>query len=178
MLCLGLLSSEIRADTGSAAIEDIVVTNTKESLLVYFTVTNCFTEQMIRAIENGIPTSFLFFIRLYQKRTLLPNREIASVTVTHEVKYDSLRKIYTVRRSYDDNEAVQVTDLQDAKKLMSEIVGLELADLSVLERGNSYRVSMMAQMDKIELPLYLHHIFFFVKLWDFKTGWYNVEFRY
>lgn len=178
VLCLGFFPSEARGDTGKAAIEDIVVTNTRDSLLVYFTVTNCFTDEMVRAIENGIPTSFLFFIKLYRKRSLWWDKEIASLTITHEIKYDNLRRVYAVKRSDDEEAAVQVTDFEQAKKLMSEIVAVKLADLSILERGNRYRVSMMVEMDKIQLPFPLHYIFFFVRLWDFKTPWYNMEFLY
>jgi len=36
----------------------------------------------------------------------------------------------------------------------------------------------MAELDKLELPLYLHYIFFFLYLWDFKTDWHAVDFRY
>jgi hypothetical protein len=61
---------------------------------------------------------------------------------------------------------------------MSEIVGIKLADLDSLDKGKKYRVSIMAELDKVELPFALHQIFFFVKLWDFKTPWYNLEFSY
>jgi hypothetical protein len=37
---------------------------------------------------------------------------------------------------------------------------------------------MMAQLDKIRLPFYLHYVLFFVSLWDFETDWYAVDFRY
>jgi hypothetical protein len=178
LLCIGLFSSEARSQTRNASLEDIVVTNTRDSLLVYFTVTNCFTEEMVQAIENGISTSFLFFIRLYEKKDFWWDEEIASVTITHEIKYDNLRRVYVVKSPFANGDVIQLTNFEEAKKLMSEIVGFKLVDLSSLGKGKRYKVSMMAQLDKVELPFYLHHILFFVKLWDFKTPWYNVEFIY
>jgi len=37
---------------------------------------------------------------------------------------------------------------------------------------------MMAELDKIRLPLYLHYVFFFLSLWDFETDWYAVDFLF
>ena len=37
---------------------------------------------------------------------------------------------------------------------------------------------MMAELNKIQLPLYLHYVFFFLSLWDFETDWHSVDFRY
>ncbi|MFO8090298.1 MAG: DUF4390 domain-containing protein [Desulfatiglandaceae bacterium] len=177
-LCLALFSGEAFGDSRNAAIEDIVVTNTRDNLLVYFTVTNCLTDEIIEAIENGISTSFLFFIKLYEKKGLWPDREIESLTITHEIKYDNLRKVYTVRRFNGEENITSTADFHEAGKLMSEIVGMKLVDLDSLDKGKKYRVSIMAQLDKVELPFALHQIFFFVKLWDFKTPWYNMEFIY
>jgi hypothetical protein len=177
-LCLAISLGEARGETRSAALEDIVVTSTRDSLLVYLTVTNCFNEAIVEAIENGIPTSFLFFIKLYGKKSLWWDREVESLTVTHEIKYDNLRKLYSVRRFNGEESVTSTADFEEAKKLMSEIVGLRLVDLDSLEKGKKYKVSMMAQLDKVELPFALRQIFFFVKLWDFKTPWYNMEFIY
>jgi hypothetical protein len=176
--CFALFSGEALGASRKAAIEDIVVTNTRDNLLVYFTVTNCLNEEITEAIENGISTSFLFFIKLYEKKELWMDQEIASLTVTHEINYDNLRKVYTVKRSNGEENVTSTADFLEAKKLMSEIVGVKLADLDSLERGKKYRVSLMAQLDKVELPFALRQIFFFIKLWDFKTPWYNMEFIY
>jgi hypothetical protein len=175
---LCLLSDEAFGESRNAAIEDIVVTNTRDNLLVYFTVTNCLNDEIVEAIENGIPTSFLFFIKLYEKKGLWPDREIESLVITHEITYDNLRKIYTVRRSNGEETVTGTPDFPEARKLMSEIVGIKLADLDSLDKGKKYRVSIMAELDKVELPFALHQIFIFVKLWDFKTPWYNLEFSY
>ena len=50
--------------------------------------------------------------------------------------------------------------------------------MSEMKKGFHYQVQMMAQLDKIKLPFYLHHVLFFLSLWDFETDWYAVDFRY
>jgi hypothetical protein len=161
-----------------AALTDIVVTNTRDDLLLYLNITNCFNEDMREAINNGINTTFNFFIRLYEVRDFGWDQKLADLKVSHEIHYDSLKKEYKVRLSEKDNKVVTVKDLDEAKRLMSEIVGLEVAKLDQLQRGNRYQIRMMAELDKIRLPFYLHYVFFFLSLWDFETDWYSVDFRY
>ncbi|HDZ90311.1 MAG: DUF4390 domain-containing protein [Deltaproteobacteria bacterium] len=173
--CLCFTGSALGAE---ARLTDIVITNTQDHLLAYFTVSDCFTEEMKRAIDNGVSTTFTFFVRLYEVRNWWWDRSIADLKVSHEIRYDSLKKVYIVRLSSRDNKPIYVKDFGEAKKLMSEIVGLKVTELHNLERGNRYQISMMAELDKIRLPFYFHYVFFFLSLWDFETDWYSVDFRY
>ncbi len=174
---VGVLSSRA-ALAAEARLTDVVVTNTRDHLLVYFSVADCFTDNMERAIENGVSTTFTFFVKLYEVRDWWWDRSIADLKVSHEIKYDSLKKVYIVRLSSRDNKMMYVKEFEEAKKLMSEIVGLKVTELRNLQRGNHYQISMMAELDKIRLPFYFHYVFFFLSLWDFETDWYTVDFRY
>ena len=60
---------------------------------------------------------------------------------------------------------------------MSEIVALKVIPIRHLKRDKRYQLQMMAQLDKIKLPLYLHYVLFFLSLWDFETDWYTLNFR-
>jgi hypothetical protein len=166
------------ASAAEARLTDIVVTNTRDDLLVYFSVADCFTEDMEKAINNGVSTIFTFFVKLNEVRDWWWDKEIADIKVSHEIKYDSLKKVYILRLSSPDNKVVYVKEFEEAKKLMSEIVGLKVTELRNLQRGNRYQISMMAELDKIRLPFYFHYVFFFLSLWDFETDWYTVDFRY
>ena len=161
-----------------ARLTDIVVTNTRDDLIVYFSVSDCFTDDLQKAINNGVSTIFTFFVKLYEVRDWWWDKSIADIKVSHEIKYDSLKKIYILNLSSSDDKATYVKDFEEAKKLMSEIVGLKVTELRNLQRGNRYQISMMAELDKIRLPFYFHYVFFFLSLWDFETDWYTVDFRY
>jgi hypothetical protein len=161
-----------------AYLSDFVVTNTRDHLLVYFAVRNCFTPEMSNAIESGIETTFTFFIQLYEKRGLIWDKKLASLEVNHNIKYDSLKKIYSVRFSENSGKEVTVRSFEEAKKLMAEIVAIEVIPMHHLKKGKRYQLQMMAQLDKIRLPFYLHYVLFFLSLWDFETDWYAVDFRY
>jgi len=161
-----------------AYLSDFVVTNTRDHLLVYFTVNNCFTPEMNNAIESGIETTFTFFVQLHEKRELVWDKKIADLEVSHSIKYDSLKKTYSVRFSEDNNREVTARTFEEAKKLMAEIAALKVLPMHQLKKGKRYQLQMMAQLDKIRLPFYLHYVFFFLSLWDFETDWYAVDFRY
>ena len=83
-----------------------------------------------------------------------------------------------VRLFEKGNETILVHDFDEVKKLMSGIRGLRVSELDKLKKGKSYQVRMMAELDKIRLPLKLHNVFFFLSLWDFETDWYTLDFVY
>ena len=67
LLISSFLIAASRAE--GAQLKDIVVTNTRDHLLLYLKVTDCFKEDMKKAIDNGINITFTFFIRLYEVRS-------------------------------------------------------------------------------------------------------------
>jgi hypothetical protein len=161
-----------------AYIGDVVVTNTQDDLLVYFSVFDCFTEDLKEAIASGIETTFTFFIKLYKKNNTLWDSRLIDMEFQHSVRYDALKRIYEVKLSEQDNQTKTVKSFEEAEKLMAEVISLKIMPLEHLEKGGRYQLRIMAELDKIKLPLYLHHILFFLSLWDFETDWYTIDFRY
>ncbi|UCH00480.1 MAG: DUF4390 domain-containing protein [Deltaproteobacteria bacterium] len=161
-----------------ARLSDIIVTNTRDDLLAYFNVRDCFTEEMNNAIMNGISTKFIFIVKLYEVRNAWFDRKIADIKLTHTIEYNSLKNEFNLSLPEQNNKEVKTKDFDEAKKLMADVVALEVARLDELKRGLIYQLRMKAELDKIELPFYLNYVFFFLSLWDFETDWYSVIFRY
>ena len=168
----------VPAQAEKAYLSDIVITNVEEHLLVYFTVKECFTPEMNNAIESGIETTFTFFVKLYEKLDFSIDNKVTDLEVKHSIKYDSLKKIYEVRLSERENQAITVKDFEEAKRLMSEVIALKVTPLNNLREGADYQLQMMAELDKVTLPFYLHYVLFFLSLWDFETDWHTIDFRY
>jgi hypothetical protein len=175
-LHFSLLTPTLKAE--EARIKDISVINSWDYCILSFSVTGCFTEEMQKAIDNGINTTFTFYIKLYEVRELWWDRQIADLSVSHNIKYDNLKKVYMVTLSEKVDKVFYIEEFDEAKKLMSEIKGLGITRLHNLQKGKRYQVRMMAQLDKITLPFYLDYVFFFLSLWDFETDWYTVDFSY
>jgi len=161
-----------------ARLSDIIVTNTREHLLVYFNVKDCFTGEINKAILNGISTKFTFIVKLYEVRNTWFDREIADIKLTHNIEYNTLKNEFNLFLPEQNNKKARTKDFDEAKKLMAEVVALKVAKLDKLKRGLHYQLRMKAELDKIELPFYLNYVFFFLFLWDFETDWYSVIFRY
>ena len=177
ILCLVMSGGPV-VHAEDAYISDVVVTNTKDHLLVYFTVNNCFTPEMNKAIENGITTKFNFFVTLTMKRAFWWDNDVVEMEFAHTIKYDSLKEVYEVTLSEGAERTTTLKSFEEAKKMMADVVALKVVPLHNLHRGRTYQLSMMAQLDKIELPLHLHNVLFFLSLWDFETEWKRIEFRY
>ena len=177
LFCL-LLSFPSPLQAAEATLSDIIVTNTQEDLLVFFDIKGCFTREMEEAILNGIPTTFTIVIKLYRTRTAWIDASIASITLEHTIKYDSLKNEFRVTRSEEDNTELVVKDFEAAKKAMAEIRNIRVVPLKELKDRGKYQLRVKAELEKVRLPLYLHYVLFFVSLWDFETDWYTVDFIY
>ena len=161
-----------------AALTNIIVTNTRDDLLVYLTVEGAFREKMKKAILSGVSTTFSYFIQLYRVRNFWTDKEIVEIDITHTVKYNNLKKEFVITRSWENNQPIVTKSFLEARKLMSEIDSLKVVPLSRLEKGSQYQIRAKAQLSKLTLPFYLHYVLFFVSLWDFETDWYTIAFIY
>ena len=166
------------AMANNATLTNIIVTNTRDDLLVYLSVEGAFTQKMENAVKSGVPASFSFFVNLYRVRDMWLDKKMADLTITHTIKYNSLKKEYAVSRSWDSNSPVIVQSFDAAKKLMTEIDSLKVIPLGLLEKGRQYQIQAKAKLSRVTLPYYLHYVLFFLSLWDFETDWYTIDFIY
>ena len=161
-----------------ARLAHIIVTNTRDHLMVYLNVEGAFREEIKNAISSGVPVSFSFLIELYENRNLWPDKKLAAKKITHTVHYNNLKKEYSIKRSWDTGEPAVTKSFENAKALMTEIDGLKVVPLSNLEKDKRYQLRAKAELSKRTLPFYLHYVLFFVSLWDFETDWYAIDFTY
>lgn len=159
-------------------LTNIIVTNTRDDLLIYLNVEGAFTEEMKSAILSGVPTTFSFYVTLYLIRNFWPDKEIADIKVTHTVKYDNLKKEFTVHRSWENEEPRVTQSFEEVRKLMIKINSLKVAPLGLLEKGRAYQIKAKAELSKVTLPFYLHYVLFFVSQWDFETETATIDFIY
>jgi hypothetical protein len=157
-------------------LEDVSVTH-EPDLRVSFVVKGAFTEGIVDAIKSGIPTSFTFKIYLYRSGWFrwFTDEHMGSWKFNHTVKYDPLKEEYEVTLD-ETREVVKTKDFSEVETLMVTGDDIAIMPSPRLNKGETYKVSIKAELDKIKLPLYLDYILIFVKLWDFETHWYNHTF--
>jgi len=161
-----------------ASLSNIIITNTRDDLLIYLTVDGAFREQMKQAVLSGVATTFSFLITLDRVRNLWANKEVMDLKVSHTIKYNTLKKEFSIKRSWENRKPLVTQSFEEAKKWMSEINGMKLVSLNRLEKDKRYQLSAKAELNKMTLPFYLHHVLFFVSLWDFETEWFTIDFIY
>ena len=177
LFCFTLIIQTL-AYSQEAKLTNIIVTNTRDDLLVYLNVEGAFREKMKKAVLSGVPTTFSFYITLFKARDLWFDKKIADIKVTHTLKYNSLKKQFTIKRSWQGGGPLVTESFDEVKKMMTEIDSLKIAPLSLLEKGSPYQIRAKAQLSKVTLPFYLHHVFIFLSLWDFETDLYTIDFIY
>ena len=176
MLCF-LLPATALAEN-QAVIENIKLANTRDDLLTYFDIKKAFTPKINQAVLNGIPTTFSFYVTLYKTQGSWFDKKISDIQIKSTLKYNALKKNFSVLRSWKEKDAVIVQTFKEAKSLMTEIDNLKILPLDQLTKGDKYQLRIKAKLDRVTLPLSLHYVLFFVSFWDFETNWYLINFIY
>jgi hypothetical protein len=166
------------AHAQKARLKNITISSTEEKLLASMEVEGAFTQDVMEAILKGVPADFSFLIKLDRRRSWWANEEIADIEVNHTIKYDNLKKEFSVYRSWIDKKPIITQSLAEAQALMTRIEGLPIVGIDRMQRGQYYELLAKARLDQMTLPFYLHYVFYFVTLWDFETDWHSVVFLY
>ncbi len=166
------------ADAQEARLKNITISSMEEKLLVSMEIEGAFTQEVMEAILRGVPADFSFLVKLDRSRSWWADEEVADIEVTHTIKYDNLKKEFSVYRSWIDKKPILTQSLAEAQTLMTRIEGLTIIDIDRMQRGKQYELRAKAELSKMTLPFYLHYVFYFVTLWDFETDWHSVVFVY
>ncbi len=161
-----------------AKLTNIVVSNTNDTLILHMSVEGAFGEKMTKAILSGVPATFSYIANLNRVRTFWPDSPIAGIKVSQTIKYDNLKKEFTVTRPWLSDRPEVTKSFQDAQRLMSEVNNLRIIPLHELQKDEHYQLRVKAEFGQQTLPLYLHYVRFFVSLSDFETDWYTIDFIY
>jgi hypothetical protein len=178
LIFIAVLSCPVRAaEDREPAIDDIIITTSSTDLLLFATVKNGFTAEMLEGVRNGIPLTFSFDIQLDKVRSKWFDQTLVEMVVTHTLTYDAIKEVYTVKLSEKKNPVI--TPSQDkAKQVMAEINGLAVIKRSELIPDAPYALQLKATLVENTLPLGMHYVLPFTSLWNFETDWRTVEFRY
>jgi hypothetical protein len=166
------------ANAQDARLKNITISSTDKKLLVSLEVEGAFTQDVMEAILKGVPADFSFLVKLDRSRRWWTNEELADIEVTHTIRYDNLKKEFSVYRSWIDQKPILTQSLAEAQALMTQIEGLAIIDIDQMQKNQQYELRAKAELSQMTLPFYLHYVFYFVSLWDFETDWHSVVFIY
>ena len=110
-------------------------------------------------------------------RHRLWNKHIAGKEIQRTIKYDNLKKTFTVTTD-GISQPMVFQDFESARKAMADFDGIAVVPFSRLSRGNNYYVLTKVKIDRVSLPFNMEYVLFFVSLWDFETPLYRLRFSY
>ncbi len=157
---------------------DLIITTSKTHLLLFGLVNNGINEEMRKGLHNGIPIQFSFVIELNKTEENWPDLQLMSMQFQHILSYDTLQENYRLECS-EKNQKIEVFDrLEDALKVMNEINGILVIELSQLIPDSSYQLKIKGSLYENKLPMNLDSILPFASWWDVETDWHIIEFTY
>ena len=156
---------------------DVLITGNTRNVLLYARVVDCFKPEMVSATMAGVPVVFTLHLDVYQERHRLWNKHIAGKEIQRTIKYDNLKKTFTVTTD-GISQPMVFQDFESARKAMADFDGIAVVPFSRLSRGNNYYVLMKVKIDRVSLPFNMEYVLFFVSLWDFETPLYRLRFSY
>lgn len=156
---------------------DILITNNTGNVLLYARLVDCFKKEMETAILAGVPAVFTIQLDVYQERSYLWNKHVVSKEIRRIIKYDNLKKIFSITTN-SDSQPVILQDFESAQKAMADLNGISVIPISYLSKGHNYNARIKVKIDKVRLPFNMEYVLFFVSLWDFETPLYKIRFSY
>jgi hypothetical protein len=112
---------------------------------------------------------------LYEVRDFWLDKKIVNIKIDHMMKYNILKKKFTVKRSWDIEKVLVTESFDEAQNLMTEISSLKIIPFSWLADENRYQIGIKAELSKADLPLDLRSALFFSPSWGFETDWYVLD---
>ena len=156
---------------------DVLVTSGSDQVLLYARLVDCFKPDMEKSIMAGVSAVFTSHMDVYQERSYLWNRHIVGRELKRTIKYDNLKKVFSITNNGSTQPAI-LPDFASARKAMEDLNGIAVIPISYLLRGNTYYVETKVKIDKVRLPFSMEHVLFFVSWWDFETPLYKIRFSY
>ncbi len=170
-------SSEVTPER-KATINELTATTSESHLIVFGTLENSFTSEMIEILHSGIALHFSFFIELYKTTENWPQELIVTYNFEHVMTFDTLKENYRVTLQEDNNKVLSFRSLFEAQKKINEINGARVVELKQLLPDNQYKLRIKAELYQKTLPLSLHAILPFLSWWDLETDWHTITFNY
>ncbi len=176
-LLICLLASR-SATAGEVLLRDIVVTNSSTDLLLFLKLDDALSPEIIEGVQSGLEATLKFEVRINLVRAGWPDKEIYRSRIEHSLGYDTLKKEYRLTLVENGAEQCTVDNLHKAELMMTELNGVKLLPLRTMQPDRQYVLKVRAVMAQTALPSYVNYLIPFSNVWNVKTDWYTVRFRY
>ena len=167
-----IVSPTISSFAESPNIVNIGVATKGKYLIMNARLIDGFTDNILEAIENGVPMGFTYEIELRKDNAIWTDSLISSNTVRHKVQYDSLKKAYRFSEVGKNVRRKVITRKTSRyQKLMLTLNNIPITPLYRLDPKENYYIRVKADLETDRFWFPFNYIFFFVPFNDFQTSW-------
>ncbi len=154
-------------------ITDINVVLGKEEISISAKLIDGLNKDVEEAIKNGIQKDIIYSAILKKKRSAWFDEDIASKEIKYTIKYDVLKKQYTLMTRGNGNKEKVSQNYDEIKTAVSKIENAVVSPKKILEPDEEYYVSIKAEIKDTKLLLFLDYFLFFIPFSDINTSWYD-----
>jgi len=154
-----------------AELANIVIRKSANKLLIDIKLKGVFTGEMKEALSKGITIDIAFSVALYEVHDFWFDNKMISQTANHQIRFDTLKKEYKIRRSWERRVFRAEKDPAEAQRILSEINGLNVIPLERLKKGAHYQLRIKSELQD-------RSYLFSGTPWEFETDWYTINFIY
>jgi hypothetical protein len=130
------------------------------------------SEDVERAIRNGIPVDLRLDIEILRPRAFVWSETVAELQQLYRVQFHALSRRY-VATNINSGEQSDFDTLSEALVSLSEVADLPLIDRGLLEPDESHVVRVRADVDYGVLPVPLRYYAIALPSWRLTSEWYN-----
>ena len=170
ILLAGSGSRAIAGDERIAGLTATVIDN--GTLSVSADLIRWYNRNLQEDLNNGIPKDLYYYILLKKRQPGWFDEEVFSKTIKHTIKYDVLKKQYSIT-TRTDGQITQKTvqSFEEMAPLISRIDHVKIETSVQLKTRHTYYVSVKAEMRATNVPFYLEYILFFIPALELDTPW-------
>ena len=147
------------------AIENLAATAVQGKVSVRFTLEGAFrNEEMVEALQSGLPTSFTYNIEIYRDRPHWFNEDVGRSHVEVICTFNSVTREYLLNYRRD-RRLVRSETLTDLAALVRRMTNIEEPDLFDIGQRKPYKLKVRVKADLMRGWL------MYVIPWEISTRW-------
>ena len=124
------------------------------------------------ALANGIALRIALDFEIYRTRRFLPDPNVANVSLSYVLRYNTVTERYTLRNDNTGEQATFATFFA-ALNALGRIDAVPLVDAALLRAEARHTVRLRAQVSIADYPLSLKYLLFWRDDWRVASDWYT-----
>jgi len=130
------------------------------------------TDEVLEALENGVPITILMEIEIQRKRKWWLDDDMAPLEQRYRLQYHALSHQYLLQ-NINSGAFYAFHTLHSALNAMGQLKDLPLLDKQLIQPDERYEVLLHAELDIEALPSPLRPLAYITPAWHLDSDWYT-----